>query len=111
MSEDTVESKHAVPQIMVWSNVVNGVLAFAMVVIVLLTLGPLDDILNSNFPILEICRHATGSRAAAAAMVSGLLLLRLSSTVSNLASTSRLTLSWSRDGGIPRYFSRVRLPQ
>lgn len=109
MSEDTFESREAIPRIMVWSNVINGLLAFAMNVIVFYTLGPLDDILDSEFPLLEICLHATSSRPVASAMVCSLFLLRILNTVSNLASTSRLTLSWSRDRGISTYFSRVSL--
>lgn len=107
LSDETVGSRSAIPRIMIWTNVINGALAFVMVVIALFTLGPLEDIFKSMFPILEICQHATGSRAAATAMVGALFLLRISMTLSGMTSVSRLTLSWARDGGIPRYFSRV----
>ncbi|KAF7526597.1 hypothetical protein PCG10_003988 [Penicillium crustosum] len=43
-----------------------------MVVCMLFTMGSVEEAQKSSFPIIEICRQATGSVKAATAMVSGL---------------------------------------
>ncbi|GMF76276.1 unnamed protein product [Aspergillus oryzae] len=93
---------------MVWSVATNAVLAYAIVICMLFTMGSVEDALNASFPIIEICQHATGSTQAATAMVCGLLVLGLSVTLASIASASRLTWAWARDGALPRWFSYVR---
>lgn len=109
MSEEVRKAKHAVPRAMFWTIALNGVLAYAIIIVILYTMGPLDAALDSSFPIIEVCLQATGSKKAATAMVCGLLIISLSVNLASIASVSRLTWAWSRDGGLPRYFSYVRL--
>lgn len=107
MSEEVRRAKQAVPRSMVWTVATNGVLAYAIIITILFTMGPIDGVLKSRFPIIEICRQATGSVRAATAMVSGLLIISLAVNLASIASTSRLTWAWSRDGGLPTWFSAV----
>ncbi|KAK2741142.1 hypothetical protein FQN57_005744 [Myotisia sp. PD_48] len=107
MSEEVRRAKHAVPRAMLWTVITNGVLAYSIVITVLFTMGPLHEALNSSFPIIEIVRQATGSVRAATAMVSGLLVISLAVNLASIASTSRLTWAWSRDGGLPTWFSHI----
>ncbi|EGD97822.1 hypothetical protein TESG_05329 [Trichophyton tonsurans CBS 112818] len=107
MSEEVRRAKQAVPRSMVWTVATNGVLAYAIIITILFTMGPIDGVLKSNFPIIEICRQATGSVKAATAMVSGLLIISLAVNLASIASTSRLTWAWSRDGGLPAWFSVI----
>src|SRR2546423_12032998 len=107
MSEEVRKAKHAVPRAMFWTIAINGVLAYAIIVVILYTMGPLDAALSSSFPIIEVCLQATGSAKAATAMVCGLLIISLSVNLASIASVSRLTWAWSRDGALPRWFSVV----
>lgn len=95
---------------MVWTVVTNSVLAYAIVVCILFTMGSIDDALNSSFPIIEICQQATGSVRAATAMVCGLLVISLSVNLASIASVSRLTWAWARDGALPSWFAYVGIP-
>ena len=107
MSEETRRAQHAVPRTMFYTVVVNGILAYGMVVCLLFTMGPVDDGLYGQFPIIEICQKATGSTKVASAMVCGLLVISLSVNLASIASVSRLTWAWARDGALPRWFAYV----
>ena len=109
MSEEVRVAKKAIPRTLFWTNAVNGLMAYGMIIVLLFTMGPVEEVLNASFPIVEICRYATGSVKAATAMVSGLVIIGLSGEFANIASVSRLTWAWSRDGALPTWFSYVCL--
>ena len=111
MSEEVRKAKQAVPRTMFWTIALNGVLAYAISIVILYTMGPLDAALNSSLPILEVCQQATGSAAAATGMVCALLVVQVSATLATVASVSRLTWAWARDGALPVWFSVVSLLQ
>jgi choline transport protein len=73
----------------------------------LLCLGDLAAAVNVTFPIIEICTKARGSVKAAAAMVSGLLVVSIVMTLGSIVSASRLTWNWARDRGLPAWFSHI----
>jgi amino acid transporter len=111
MSEEVRKAKQAVPRAIFWTIALNGVLAYAMVIVILTVMGPIDDVLNSdypNFPIIVIILQATGSQQGTTAMVVGLFVISFAVCLASIASVSRLTWAWSRDGGLPKYFSVVR---
>ncbi|CAG8231686.1 unnamed protein product [Penicillium nalgiovense] len=107
MSEEVRRAKQAVPRSIFYTVVANGILAYAMVVCMLFTMGSVEEAQESSFPIIEICRQATGSVKAATAMVSGLLVISLSVNLASIASVSRLTWAWARDGALPQWFSHI----
>ncbi|KAJ5592834.1 Amino acid/polyamine transporter I [Penicillium hordei] len=107
MSEEVRRAKQAVPRSIFYTVVANGMLAYAMVVCMLFTMGSVEEAQKSSFPIIEICRQATGSVKAATAMVSGLLVISLSVNLASIASVSRLTWAWARDGALPQWFSYI----
>lgn len=107
MSEEVRRAKQAVPRSIFYTVVTNGILAYAMVVCMLFTMGSMEEAQKSGFPIIEICRQATGSVKAATAMVSGLLVISLSVNLASIASVSRLTWAWARDGALPQWFAYV----
>ena len=107
MSEETRKAKSAVPRAMFWSIFMNGVLGFIMVNILLAAMGSVDDALDSASPILTIILNATGSKSASTAMMTGLFVISFSVNLANIASVSRLTWAWARDGGMPAYFAYV----
>ncbi|KAK3716360.1 hypothetical protein LTR37_006510 [Vermiconidia calcicola] len=107
MSEEVRKARQAVPRAMFWTIALNGVLAYSIIIVILFCMGDLDTALSSGFPIIEICRQATGSLRAATAMVCGLLIISLAVTLGSIASSSRLTWAWSRDGALPAWFSYI----
>jgi amino acid transporter len=109
MSEEVRRAKQAVPRSIFYTVVTNGILAYAMVVCMLFTMGSVEEAQKSSFPIIEICQQATGSVKAATAMVSGLLVISLSVNLASIASVSRLTWAWARDGALPRWFAHVSI--
>lgn len=107
MSEETRRARQAVPRSIFYTVVVNGILAYGIVICILFTMGSISDAVNADFPIIEICNQATGSVKAATAMVCGLLVISLSVTLASIASASRLTWAWARDGALPKWFAHV----
>jgi choline transport protein len=107
MSEEVRKARQAVPRAMFWTICLNGVLAYAIIIVILFCMGDIDAVLNAPFPIVEICTQATGSVAAATAMVCGLLVISCAVNLGSIASASRLTWAWSRDGALPAWFSYI----
>jgi choline transport protein len=107
MSEETRKAKSAVPRAMFWSIFMNGVLGFIMVNILLASMGSVDDALNSSSPIMAILLSVTGSNGVTTAMIAGLFVISFNVNLANIASVSRLTWAWARDGGMPAYFAYV----
>lgn len=54
MSEETKKAKSAVPRAMFWSIVMNGVLAFIMVIMILLSMGSVEDTLGAAHPVIAV---------------------------------------------------------
>jgi len=103
MSEEVRKAKRAVPRVMFWTNVINGVLTYIFVLVLLYCMGSLEDALNTptGLPLLAIFYAATGSKSAATAMMCGMLMITLAANLASIASTSRLTWAWARDKGLP----------
>lgn len=91
MSEEVRKAKSAVPRAMFWSIFMNGVLGYVMVMVILVSMGSVDDALASYSPIVAILQTVTGSTAATSAMVAGLFIISLPINLANVASVSRLT--------------------
>lgn len=112
MSEEVRKAKSAVPRAMFWSIFMNGILGYAMVMAILVAMGTVEDALNSASPIVAILLEITGSHGATTAMVTGLFVISFAITLALIASVSRLTWAWARDGGLLKqlaYVSRSRL--
>ncbi|WZH45495.1 amino acid/polyamine transporter I [Fusarium acuminatum] len=107
MSEETRKAKSAVPRAMFWSIFMNGILGFIMVNVLISAMGPVEDMLSQTSQIQAILLNATGSNKATTAMIAGLFIVSFSVNLANIASVSRLTWAWSRDGGMPSYFAYV----
>ncbi|KAK5133797.1 hypothetical protein LTR08_007226 [Meristemomyces frigidus] len=85
MSEEVRQARHAVPRAMFWTIVLNGIFAYAIILAMLFCLGDMDAALSADFPIIEILTQATAP----------------------IASASRLTWAWARDGGLPAWFAHI----
>ncbi|KAF2463971.1 putative amino acid permease [Lindgomyces ingoldianus] len=111
MAEEVDNAAIVVPQTMIWSIIVSGVLCFGMSIAILFSIGDVTAALETptGFPIIEIFFNATKSYAATNAMVSALIISIFFSALGLLASGSRLIWAFARDDGMPfpHYFSHV----
>ena len=107
LGEETRIARFAIPRAMFWSICMNGALAFVMSIIFLFTLGDVDDILHSTYAVLTIFLSATKSPTFASALVGITQTMGISVALGTVASTSRLTWAWARDGALPKYFAYV----
>ncbi|TDZ16811.1 Choline transport protein [Colletotrichum orbiculare MAFF 240422] len=106
MAEEVKRAKQAVPRAMLWTIVLNGVLSYGIIMAILFAMGEPDDVLSSDYPIIPLLFNAAGP-AAGTAMVCGLLIITFCVVAASLASVSRITWAWARDGGLPRYFAKI----
>ncbi|RDW72221.1 hypothetical protein BP5796_08255 [Coleophoma crateriformis] len=107
MAEETRKAKSAVPRAMFWSIFMNGILAFIMVIVILIAMGSVDDALSASSPIVAILLAVTGSKPVTTALTTGLFIISINCTLACIASVSRLTWAWARDGGLFKYFAYV----
>ena len=83
-----------------WSYVLNSAMAFVMLITMLYTIGPLDAILNSDLPYLNLFSN-TGSTGVSLLLPIILFVLNFSGNITALATTSRELWAFSRDKGFP----------
>lgn len=88
-----------------YTIIINGTLAFAMIIALLFCLTDIEAALGAAstmfYPFLEVFYAAVNSRAGACAMASIILVLAVASSVGIYASASRLMWSFARDKGLP----------
>jgi amino acid transporter len=94
---------------MILCIVINGTMAFAIILVLLYCIGNLDDVLDASYPIIPICLNATGSMKATNAMVSSLIIVTYFVVAASVASVSRITWAWARDGALPKWLAIVSL--
>lgn len=107
MSEEVRKARHAVPRAMFWSIVMNSVLAFSMTLVWLYFMGPVEDVMNASYGLVPIVINATGSVRGGSAMIGCFLITVIAVFLGCIASSSRLTWAWSRDGALPQWFGYV----
>jgi choline transport protein len=111
MCEEIKNASTVVPQTMLASLAINGMLAFGMLLAVLFCMGDITAAVQSptGYPFIEIFTQATASRAGATAMTSIVTALAFCAIIAALAGSSRMTWSFARDRGLPgwRYLSKV----
>ncbi|KAF5502641.1 Choline transport protein [Colletotrichum aenigma] len=106
MSEEVRRAKQAVPRAMLWTIVLNGIMSYGIILAILFAMGEPDAVLASDYPIIPLLFNAAGAKAGTA-MVCGLLIITFCVVAASLASVSRITWAWARDGGLPRYFAKI----
>lgn len=107
MSEEVRRARHAVPRAMFLSICLNSGLAFAMTIAYLSFLGPVEDVLSAYYGLVPIVINATESVQAGSAMIGCFLITVIAVFLGCIASSSRLTWAWSRDGALPQWFGFV----
>lgn len=103
MSEEIQDASVVVPRAIMVSVLINGSLAFGMVIVTLFSLNDVDGALNTptGFPFLEILLQSTGSVAGTTILASILAVMQYCADVGLLASASRMCWSFARDRGLP----------
>jgi choline transport protein len=111
MSEEVRNASTVIPKILVQTIAINGGLAFIFILVLLFCIGNVENALNTptGFPIIEIFYQATGSVKAATAMQCAITIIGFASNIGVVASVSRLTWAFARDGGLPysEFFAKV----
>ena len=102
MSEEIKDAAIIIPKSMVWSFVLNTPFPFGLLITYLFCIGNLEDAIASptGFPFVYVYQNALGTVGSTTAVVVVILTL-LMITISSLASTSRQTFAFARDGGLP----------
>ncbi|KAI1173213.1 putative GABA permease [Nemania sp. FL0916] len=105
MSEEIQSAAIVVPRSLIFSILINGLLALAILLGLLFCITDLSDALAASqtlfYPFIEVFYTSTKSVAGAAVMASIVLILGIVSAVGAYASASRLIWSFSRDKGLP----------
>lgn len=112
MSEEIQNAPTVVPWSILFSIIINGALALAMMIATLFITADLETALKSptGYPFMEIFKQATGSTAGATTMASIITVMQLFANVGLLASCSRMTWSFARDRGLPGYKWLSKVP-
>ncbi|KAI1823338.1 amino acid transporter [Xylaria intraflava] len=113
MSEEIQSAAVVVPKALLYTILINGLLAFAMVVALMFCLGDVDTALASAdelfYPFLEIFHSAVKSTVGAGLLSGIVLVLAIASSIGVYASASRMLWSFSRDHGLPFSKQLVKL--
>ena len=114
LSEEVRNSAITIPRILIWTIVINAIMAFGFLLAILFCIGNVENALNTptGFPIIEIFYQATGSKTAATVMETCIIIIGFAASLANMTSVSRLTWAFARDGGLPfsNFFSFVSPP-
>ena len=88
---------------MIGSVTINGVIGLVYAVVLLFSLGDLDDLLQSKtgFPFIQLFLNVTQSRAGASVMTLCVTLIATAANAACVTSTSRTAWAFARDRGLP----------
>lgn len=103
MSEEIEDAEVVVPQALITSVTLNGVLGFGFLIALLFSCGNLETTLSTptGYPLIQIFYAATGSTSATTAMTCGIVASAVAAVLALLASASRTTWAFARDNGLP----------
>ena len=111
LSEEMHNPARNVPIAMVGSVLVNGILGLAYCILLLFSLGSLDDLLASptGFPFIQLFVNVTGNNAGAIVMTLIISLTAIAANSAGLTSTSRTAWAFARDNALPfsSYFANI----
>ncbi|KAJ6103054.1 hypothetical protein N7486_005481 [Penicillium sp. IBT 16267x] len=111
MSEEVRDPATIIPRILVQSIAINGLMAFVFLLVLLFCIGSIEQALNPPYmyPMIGMFKQATQSVGAATAMQMAITLIGMVSNTGVLASVSRLTWAFARDGGLPfsSFFAQI----
>ncbi|KAL8949614.1 MAG: hypothetical protein Q9222_004289 [Ikaeria aurantiellina] len=106
MAEEIRGANLVIPWCMLSTTLLNGILGFAMLVVVLFVTTTIDAALESTtgalgFPFMQIFQDATGSLAGASVLICIIIVMDICAAVAFLATSSRIVFAFGRDKGLP----------
>ncbi|KAJ7471670.1 amino acid/polyamine transporter I [Mycena galericulata] len=104
MAEEVKSAGLSVPSAMIWSYILNGILAMFILLAYLFTLTSPDDALNdpTDYPYIWALKQALpDSTRGVTALTVLILLLVIAANIDYNAATARQTWSFARDKGLP----------
>lgn len=111
LAEELPRPSRNVPIAMVGSVVANGILGLGCCIVLLFSLGSLEDLLESatGFPFMQLFLNATQNKAGATVLILPVSLIAVAANAAGCTSTSRTYWALARDNGTPfsGYFSHV----
>ena len=111
MCEEIKNASTVVPQSLLASIFLNGLLGFAMLMAILFCIGDIETALSTptGFPFIEIFMQAVNSVGGATAMTALVLSMMIMACIGVLAAGSRMLWAFARDNGVPgaRWLCRV----
>ncbi|KFY54687.1 hypothetical protein V496_07200 [Pseudogymnoascus sp. VKM F-4515 (FW-2607)] len=103
LAEEMVNPARDVPIAMVGSVIVNGIIGLGYCVILLFSIGDLDQLLLSptGFPFMQLFLNVTKSKAGASILSLTVTFIAIAANAAGLTSTSRTAWAFARDDAIP----------
>ncbi|KAL8793290.1 MAG: hypothetical protein Q9195_004067 [Heterodermia aff. obscurata] len=106
MAEEIHSANVVIPWCMLSTTLLNGILGFAMVIVVLFVTVDIDSVLESptgqlGFPFMQIFYDATGSLPGASTMICIVIIMDICAAIAFLATSSRIVFAFGRDRGLP----------
>lgn len=88
---------------MITTAILNGALGLVMTITYCFCITDINDALNSptGYPFIQVFYTATGSKGGATALACIPIVLLVAACISILATASRQTFAFARDGGLP----------
>jgi choline transport protein len=104
LAEEVKTASSAVPQAMIWSFFLNGIVGFIVLIAFLFAIPSIPDILDptkniSGSPFLYVFQNS--SYWGALPLIIVIILIMCTGSIDANASTSRQTFAFARDGGLP----------
>lgn len=113
MSEEIQPAATVVPQVFLYSLLINGSLGFVMVIVMMIFMGDIGEAFAAQqtmfYPALEILLQGVRSNTGAILMACIVLLLAFACSVGSYATASWMLWSFSRDRGLPFHFCLTKL--
>ncbi|CZT46701.1 related to HNM1-Choline permease [Rhynchosporium secalis] len=111
LAEEMPNPARNVPIAMLGSVLVNGILGLGFTIILLFSLGDLQELLSSptGFPFMQLFLNVTESKAGTTILVLIICLVATAANVAGMTSTSRTFWAFARDSATPypKYFAHV----
>jgi len=115
MAEEIRDSSRNLPISILTGFFINAFLGLFVILTVIFTAGPVDQILQSEtgYPFIEMFYNATKSLAATNVMTSIMIVNLTASSVAALATASRQLWSFARNKGVPfsQFLAPTELPK
>ena len=103
IAEEVQDSSKILPKSIMWSVLVNSLMAFIMATTFVFCIGDLDSVLATptGQPWLQVFYNSTQSYAGTNTMAAIIVIMLTSACISQVATASRQLWSFARDHGLP----------